>query len=649
MFVMNKVFGWLNRNNCIACGVFLMGMGSFLTSCSEESDKPSAPSTPPSTEEEAQQNADAAKDEILVTDWEAEGAKENGLTKKTAPKLGLPEAGFYDEALTVDIPAPQYGGEVRCTFDGNEPTLETAAVEGPVTIDTSKVARCTEFIGDSVAAKSVETYFIGETVSMPVVAVTVPPWYYKQILKAEPCKPDPCSDADFWLDTAVVAHVEYFPNGSKSDVKAFEVDMEASIMGGYSRNQKKKSLSLNMKKKLQKGHFRYPLFDTRPNQKKFKGFILRNNGNRFVSDYLEDAMATSLLEGTQVDYQRSRQVVVFYNGIYYGIHDMREKLNEHFVETNYGIDAEAVDFIKHAGRSVEASGGTTDDYVDLLNFISASDLTGENNKAYAAVKARMNVQSYMEYMAAEIYYHNGDWPNNNLRVWRSGTQKWKFVAYDLDHGFDWEWGVSGFSQSTNMFKWIKQGGNGHCSVKSGDGSNPLCFHNVFVKLNTNPEFVRSFINRAAVIYSSYVNAGRVAEATNRMAATIPDAESSRDMKKFDREKLYYKNSCGKGFSVSGSCIKEWAEERDAANRNEWRAEYGLGADVNVEFAVAGNGEILLDGMSLPSRNYAGKFFAGNPMVLTAKGEGFVGWEDGSTDNPRVVVPTEATAFGATFQ
>lgn len=624
------------------CGVFLLGMGGTFSSCSDEASRP----TGPTPEEEQQRAEELAKEEILVTDWEAEGAKENGLTKKVLPRTALPEAGFYDKAFSVEIPAPQFGGEVRCTFDGTVPTLEMAPVDTAVTVDKSMVASCLEFLGDSVVAKSVETYFVGETVSMPVVAVTVPPWYYKDILRADPCKPDPCKDADFWLDTAVVAHVEYFPSGSKSQMKAFEVDMEASIMGGYSRNQKKKSVSLNMKKKLQKGHFRYPLFETRPFQKKFKGFILRNNGNRFVSDYLEDAMGTSLLEGTQVDYQRSRQVVVFYNGQYYGIHDMREKLNEHFVETNYGIDAEAVDFVKHAGRSVEASGGTSDDYIDLLNYISANDLTGDTNEAYATIKARMNVQSYMEYMAAEIYYHNGDWPNNNLRAWRSGTQKWKFVAYDIDHGFDWEWNVSGFSQSTNMFSWIKKGGNGHCSGLE----DPLCFHNVFVKLNSNPEFQRGFINRAAVIYSSYVNAARVAEATDRMASSIPKEESERDMKKFDREKLYYKNSCGKGFSVSGSCIKSWAEDRDGSVRNDFRKEYKLGADVTVSFSVVGDGQILLDGMNLPSKDYAGVFFEGNPMVLKAEGSGkFLSWEDGSTENPRVVIPSSDVSYTASFE
>lgn len=622
-------------------GYFSLLVGSLMAACSGTT------GTEDSIEEEKKQEQ-AALEEILVTDWEAEAAKENGPTKKVLPKMGLPAAGFY-KSLDVPVPTPTTeGGVVRCTFDGNEPTMATAEMTASVAVDSSMVIRCNEYLQDSLVASATETYLINESVKMPVVAVTVPPWYYKEILKADPCKPDPCSEAKFWLDTAVAAHVEYFPNGSSSVSKGFEIDAEASIMGGYSRNQKKKSVSINMKKKLQKGHFRYPLFETREYQKKFKGFILRNNGNRFVSDYLEDAMGTSLLEGTQVDYQRSRQVVVFYNGHYYGIHDMREKLNEHFVETNYGIDAEAVDFIKHTNKTIDVSGGSSDDYIDLLNFISTNDLTGENNEAYKKIKSRMNMQSLMEYLAAQIYYHNGDWPDNNLRAWRSGTQKWKFVAFDLDHGFDWEWSVKGFSQSTNMFTWLKTGGitTGSC-YKNAD---PLCFHNVYVKLIENPEFKRAFINRASIIYSAYVNSEKVTEAVDRMAATIPKTESTRDMEKFDRDELYYKNSCGKGFSVTGSCLKEWASERDPKVRAEFKKEFGLSDDVTVGFSWAGNGKILLDGNPLPENNYVGTFFGGNLMELTAYGEGkFLGWEDGSTENPRMIMPVSGTVYTAVFE
>jgi hypothetical protein len=45
---------------------------------------------------------------------------------------------------------------------------------------------------------------------------------------------------------------------------------------------------------------------------------LRNNGNRFVSDYIADAAGGAMLEGAGVDYQRSRQVIVFYDGVYWG-------------------------------------------------------------------------------------------------------------------------------------------------------------------------------------------------------------------------------------------------------------------------------------------------------------------------------------------
>ncbi|MCF0222471.1 MAG: spore coat protein CotH, partial [Fibrobacter sp.] len=159
-----------------------------------------------------------------------------------------------------------------------------------------------------------------------------------------------------------------------------------------------------------------------------------------------------------------------------------------------------------------------------------------------------------------------------------------------------------------------------------------------------------FVNRSAILYSSYVNSEKVTLVTNQMAATIPSAESDRDMKKFNRDELYYQNSCGKGFSVTGSCLKEWSVSRDPVVRKEYRSEYGLGEDIAVGFTVIGDGEILVDEMPLPTREYIGSFFSGNAMLLTAKGNGkFLGWEDGSTENPRLVVPTEGALYFATFE
>lgn len=563
-----------------------------------------------------------------------------------ASLLGLPPGGFY-KTLDFGEPKASQGGTVSCTMDGSEPKELASPVSYSQTFTKNTVVRCYEFVGSKVVAKQTETYFIGETVKMPVVALSVPPVFFTDYVAASPCKPDPCKRAAFWDDVEFPVHVEYFADGSSSKQKSFEIDAGISIMGGWSRNQVKKSVSVVMRKEYQDGRLKYPLFETRPDAKKFKAFILRNNGNRFVSDYIADPMAVSLLEGSGVDYQRSRQVVVFYNGTYYGIHDMREKLNEHFVETNHGIDSKEVDFIKHMNKTIKVANGSAALYEEMLSFAAASDFSELSGEALEEMSKMLDISNYADYMAAEVYFHNGDWPNNNVRAWRSPSQPWRFVAFDIDHGFDWEWNVSGFSQETNMFDWITQGGTGDCK----NSTYALCFHNLFVKLIQSQVFRRIFINRACVLYSLYVNSNRVAANTDAMVSTMTPSDIARDMNEFPRDDYWYFNSCGGGFETDGSCLKEWARSRDGEVRAEYRKYFGLGADVMVTVYAQGQGHVTIEGAPLPAPEYQGIFFAGHPIVLAAvpsEGE-FVRWEDGSTENPRVVIPTQKSAYSAIFE
>ncbi|MCL4102456.1 CotH kinase family protein [Fibrobacter sp. HC4] len=565
--------------------------------------------------------------------------------KTETPASALPPAGFYS-AFTLTAPTPKNGGVIRCTYDGSEPTSATAQASNK-NISSTTAVRCYEFIGNDIVAKETQTYFINETISMPVVAISVAPEYFNGYVAAPKCSPDPCYSAKFWEDVEYPVHVEYFANGSRSTQKDFEIDAGISIMGGWSRNQIKKSVSIAMRKEYQDGRLKYPLFDTRPEKKKFKAFNLRNNGNRFVSDYIEDPMAVSLLEGTHVDYQRSRQVVVFYNGVYYGIHDMREKLNEHFVETNYGIDSKGVDVIKHTNTDISASGGTSEGYISMLNYAVNNDLTIDAN--YITLGTMLDIASYVDYMAAEIYYHNGDWPNNNLRAWHSVEQPWKFMAFDIDHGFDWTWNVSGFGQSTNIFTWIKNGGttSGSC-YKS---SNSLCFHNLYNNIIKNENFRRTFINRAAVLYNSFVNSAKVETAVDKMVSTMPISDITRDMNKFPRAQLWYTNSCNNGFEYTGSCLKTWSRSRDSKVIQEFQNEFGLESLVKTTISATGLGTVLLDDIALPSQSYTGNFFNGHPMKLTASGNGgiFVEWEDGSAQNPRFVYASAGATYTAKFK
>ena len=566
------------------------------------------------------------------------------------------KAGFYNDAFTLNPPALEDGVKLRCTTDGSVPTENSPEFNSPKTIDHSMAFRCATFKKGALSNKvTTRTFFVDEdVVKMPVVAISVDSSFFREhYIKTSCDAPKGCKDsAGLYADVELPIHVEYFEKGSSTkDGATWEMDAGISLMGGYSRLNDKKSVSIHLREGYEDGSVNYPLFETRKGvNDKYRAFNLRNNGNRFVSDYIEDAMGGALLEGTSVDYQRSRQVVVFYNGKYYGIHDMRERFNKHYVETNYKIESSTVNFIKHLGQEVEASNGTTDAYLAMLSFVAKNDFSGENNANYATVKTMLDVGNLADYMAAEIYIHNGDWPNNNVRAWSAPEHPWKFMVYDLDHGFDWTWGVNNkeFTQETNMFEWIKKGGgNKPCKVEG-------CFANLYIQLIKNPEFKRMFINRSAVMFNSYTNFANVTKIVNAMTATIDADEMTRDLAKFKQDQKWYENSCGHGFDKTGSCMKEWAEKRDPKVIREYEEEFGLSGTASVTIAASGKGTVLMEGAALPNgaTSYKGKFFVGNPILLTAvpdAGSVFTGWSDGVTDNPRLVEPTEGASFTAKFQ
>ena len=562
------------------------------------------------------------------------------------------KSGFYNEAFTLNPPALEDGVKLRCTTNGSEPTENSQEFNSPMRIDHNMAFRCATFKKGALSNKVItRTFFIDEDpVKMPIVAISVDSSFFRQhYIKTSCSAPRNCPDsAGLYADVEIPVHVEYFEKGSSTKGSTWEKDAGISLMGGYSRLNDKKSVSIRLREEYEDGSINYPLFETRKGvNDTYKSFNLRNNGNRFVSDYIEDAMGGALLEGTSVDYQRSHQVVVFYNGKYQGIHDMRERFNKHYVETNYKIDANSVNFIKHLEDKIEASNGTIDAYKDMLHFVATNDFSGENNANYEKAKTMLDVGNLADYMAAEINIHNGDWPNNNVRAWSAPGHPWKFMVYDLDHGFDWMWGVNDkeFTQETNMFSWIKKGGGNHPCKEEG------CFANLYIQLIKNPDFKRLFINRSAVIFNSYTNGKNVEKIVNDMVSKIDDAEMTRDLQKFKQDQKWYENSCHDGFSRTGSCLKQWANERDPKVLQEYQEEFGLSGTVSVSIKANGNGAVLMEGMNLPSKDFKGKFFGGVKMELKAvpaEGATFTGWSDGVNDNPRMVSPSDGASFTANF-
>lgn len=612
----------------------------------------------------------------------------------------LPKAGFYSN-LIIEPPTPQKGGEIRCTFDGSFPTQASEQITQSKQITQNTVVRCSEFVNGQPADTTTQTYFINEKVTMPVVALTVnhhdmfdstDGLYATGNLTGggmgsmwggvggddtnnEKCT-EPCKAANFWREDELPVHVEFFENGSSTTEKTWEIDAGISIIGNYSRYKPKKSVAIKMDNDDYGDKvLKYSFFKTRPEAKKMKSFNLRNNGNRFWTDYFGDPMLVSLMEGTDVDYQRSLQVVVFYNGEYFGIHDLRERLNRSYVETNYGIDSKSINVVKNCANGDQGcvngwapsgtNGASSTEFGQLTNSITSGNFAGENNQSYAQIKEKLNVNSFAQYMIAEMYIHNGDWPNNNIRAWGSPQNGYpfKFMIFDVDHGYGFTPGIMNFdTESQNMFQWVlgsatMDNGQGNGQQTGGQGQWPgmggwgfggganTTIGNMLKKLLENPDFKRLFINQGCILLNDYLTYEKVQQAIQKQMEMLPNSEQSRDQQRWPRNQAKY------NWSPEGADILRFAQNRTETFRQELATYFGLQGEATVSISANG-GTVLVDGMRLPSTSYQGKFFTGTQMQLQAvpaAGRVFSGWSDGSTENPRLVDITGNVNITAQFK
>ena len=173
----------------------------------------------------------------------------------------------------------------------------------------------------------------------------------------------------------------------------------------------------------------------------FETLMLRNSG----SDWLQYSTGTMFRDGmTQtlvanrfdVDRQCYKPSTVFINGRYWGIHNIRERTNSHFIETNHDIDEDNIDLLGcKYGRDYVIE-GDMDQYNQLINFIESNDISLPENINY--IKTQVDINELLNYQILQIYASNGDWPQNNYKLWKpkSGNGKWRWIIHDMDGGFN---------------------------------------------------------------------------------------------------------------------------------------------------------------------------------------------------------------------
>ncbi|MDA7803446.1 CotH kinase family protein [Crocinitomix sp.] len=342
-----------------------------------------------------------------------------------------PTGGKFDQPIDVVLSAPE-GAKIYYTLDGSVPSSGANRYQKPIHIKDVNVIRAVAYLDGKRSNSVTQSYFCDRTYSLPIISIATNPenlWDYNTGIYVTGCCADtvePYLGANFWKDWEKYANIEmYETDGSL----CFNQGVGINLFGGFSRALPQKSLAVFARDKYGDNRIEYPIFPDR-DYDKFKSFIIRNSGGDFQRTHFRDAFMTQLAAPTGVAVQAYRPAIVFLNGQYWGIQNLREKISEHYLKSNFGVDKGNVDILRHNG--VKRHGYSTN-YKKFLAYLRNNDLSDDTKMD--ALRKFMDVEDYIRYNIAEVYSDNRD-AGGNIRYWRerNDSAKWRWVFYDLDMG-----------------------------------------------------------------------------------------------------------------------------------------------------------------------------------------------------------------------
>lgn len=542
------------------------------------------------------------------------------------PSFSL-KSGFYTGPQTLTITGPP-GAYVYYTRNGDVPDWTDNLYSGPITIDKTQVIRARAFSGtgnDLPSATITNTYFINENITLPVISLSTDSlnlwdWntgIYVMGPNADTSGP-PYQNANFWMDWRKQAHVELF---GKNKLLGFEQDCAIKIHGNFSRSWPQKSFRIIANDDYQEPYIKYKLFPDK-NITKFRAFNIRNAGIDWNTCHFRDRLFHKLvLNKTDIDNMDGEACLLFLNGQYWGVFEMRERQDEYYLEGNHGVDPDKVDLLRFEGDILE---GSNQAFYDMVAFMYFNDMSVQAN--YDSALKLIDLENYCDYFTAETYYNNFDWiwidwinksqGTNNIKFWRTNNPpgKWRYILWDTDLGF----ALFNGTQATCPEDYL---GN----ILDSSILFPS-YHVVMLKsLLKNPNFKKYFINRYCDMMNTIFYPDNVVKKIHGIRDELMP-EMPRQFAKWSGPI----NIFGQWTVGRSTDVPSWLNEIDSLEafaycrpyyvRDSLQQLFSLGKQVDVTMDVQppGAGKIRLNTIAaLDSLPWTGIYFDGNPITMTA--------------------------------
>ncbi len=422
--------------------------------------------------------------------------------------------GITQNPFSLSLSGNTPSQNIRFTTNGSTPTNSSNVYIEPITISENSSVRARIFSNTNNYLPSkvtTESYIFNSSHDIDIMLLTVNPEdFFDDETGIYVFGPDgtfdtwqPYFGANFWEDWERPIHFSFYKNNSNEFV---EFDGGVKIFGGWSRGQNgQRSLAFFARGQYGDSKFEHPFFDNL-NYDKFEAFVLRSSGQDWMRSNMKDIMLTSLMRGSEIDFQEHNPVATYINGEYWGMYNMREKTNEHMLASKHGVDADRITLLTNNAEIIE---GDNTEYNELINYIENIDYLTDDNYEY--LSERIDIKQYALYQATNIFINNTDWPGNNIKFWKHPDTKWRWIMYDTDFGFGpwWNWG--NFEENTLNFALEPNGGG---------WPNPPWSTLLFRKLITNINFRDQFINRYADELNTRFLSSNVVQHINQVFGTI---------------------------------------------------------------------------------------------------------------------------------
>ncbi len=542
-------------------------------------------------------------------------SNQNALPWQESPTINL-QSGGYNGTQTVSISHPNATAVIYYTIDGSEPNMTSAAYSGPINISENTSLKAKAYAAGFLESETaITSYLIDENLTIPSLFINTDPanffddntGIYVEGTNGTPgfCVNFPANWNQDWEIPVNLSLIE--GNGDLG----FSVNAGMKIGGGCSRQYGLKSLNVYTREtKYGSEKINYPLFAGRDHDN-YERIKLRNSGQDYLRTGFRDGLLHSLLwDKVDLELQGFQPSVVYLNGDFWGVLNIRERYTDEYFETNLDLEKDEIDLIKNPGLDwEEVKLGSNDDYRELFDFFETNDFSIDAN--YNQATEMIDFNSFISYWASMIYATNGDWPANNLTVWKEKQvgAKWRYMVADQDNSSN-----SGFNpQNDTDFNTLEQVTDPSSVNWPNHQNSTLTFRKLLENENFRNEYVQRTCSFIHLIYGE--------ERTHHMIDSFQmmiDPYMEEHINKWNADNAYG----GNYFNWTGWVqeFRNFFTDRPAYMRDFINDEFNLNGTyellLNYDVNTGGTVRINSNQMETPY-NYTGLYFKGVPVEVTA--------------------------------